>query len=74
MQTGDIPGAFKTLELASRLDAGNPDIVRMMSKVKPKFEQLESKRKRGLSSTELFKERGDQSYKGMSIFFQVSMN
>lgn len=63
MQNGDIPGAMKTLDLASRLDAGNPDIERMLSKVKPKFDAVEAKRKAGLSSTELHKEQGDTAYK-----------
>lgn len=63
MMEGNIAGAFKTLELASRLDAGNSDIVRMMSKVKPKYEAMEAKRKRGLSATEGHKERGDERYK-----------
>jgi len=63
MQAADIPGAYKTLELASRIDAGNPDIERMMSKVKPRFEAMEKKRKAGLSATEIYKERGDEAYK-----------
>ncbi|GFH49669.1 hypothetical protein CTEN210_06145 [Chaetoceros tenuissimus] len=67
MQNGDIPAAYKTLELASRLDAGNPDIERMMSKVKPKFEALEAKRKSGLSQTALFKEKGDEQYKSANF-------
>ena len=53
----------KTLELASRLDAGNPDITRMMDKVKPEWEKQERKRKSGLSSTEKLKEDGDENYK-----------
>jgi len=72
MQTGDIPGAFKTLELASRLDAGNPDIERMMSKVGPKFKALEARRKSGLSSTEAHKERGDEAYKVSDQFFECN--
>jgi len=67
MQSGDIPGAYKTLELASRIDAGNADIVRMMSRVKPKYEALERTRKAGLSQTELFKEKGDESYKAANF-------
>ncbi len=70
MQSGDIPGAFKTLELASRIDAGNADIVRMMSKVKPKYEALERSRKAGLSQTELFKEKGDEAYKVRTFKFK----
>ena len=63
MQNGDIPGAMKTLDLASRLDAGNPDIVRMMKKVSPKWDKMEEKRKASLSGTEKFKEKGDECYK-----------
>jgi len=63
MQSGDIAGAYKTLELASRLDAGNASIEKMMSKVKPKYEAMENRRKAGLSSTELHKEKGDEAYK-----------
>jgi len=37
-QSGDIPGAMKTLELASRLDAGNSEIERLLRKVKPQYE------------------------------------
>lgn len=63
MQSGDIAAAFKTLELASRIDAGNSEIERMMSRVKPKYEALEARRKAGLSSTEVYKEKGDEAYK-----------
>lgn len=63
MTNGDIAGAYKTLELASRLDAGNPDIQRMMSKVKPKYEKMEAQRKAGLSGSEMHKEKGDEKYK-----------
>jgi stress-induced-phosphoprotein 1 len=60
---GDIAAAFKTLDLASRLDAGNPDLISLMSKVKPKWEKLEQKRKAGLSGPDLHKEKGDVMYK-----------
>lgn len=63
MQNGDIPGAMKTLDLASRLDAGNPDIDRMMKKVRPKWEKMETQRRAGLSGTEKHKEKGDDCYK-----------
>jgi len=71
MQSNDISGAYKTLELASRLDAGNPDIQRMMSRVKPKFERMEARRKAGLSITESHKEKGDDAYK--SAKFEVAI-
>jgi len=67
MQGGDIASAYKTLELASRLDAGNPDIGRMMAKVKPRWEAMEKKRKASLSSTEIYKERGDEAYKAANF-------
>jgi len=67
MQSGDISGAYKTLELASRLDAGNPDIERMMGRVKPKFESMEARRKAGLSATEIYKEKGDEAYKAANF-------
>ena len=41
MQNGDIEKAFKTLEAASRIDAGNSDIQNMMNKVRPKWEAME---------------------------------
>mmetsp|Transcript_34704 Transcript_34704/g.84154 ORF Transcript_34704/g.84154 Transcript_34704/m.84154 type:complete len:252 (+) Transcript_34704:54-809(+) len=63
LQNGDIPNAMKTLDLASRLDAGNPDIEAMMKKIKPKWETMEKKRKAGLSSVEQHKEKGDECYK-----------
>lgn len=67
MQNGDIAAAMKTLDLASRLDAGNPDIEKMMSKVKPKWEAIEKKRKATLSPVEKFKEKGDESYKNANF-------
>jgi len=63
MQSGDIAGAHKTLQLASRSGAGNSDVERMMAKIKPKYEAMERKRKAGLSGTEALKEKGDQAYK-----------
>lgn len=63
MQAGDIGGAYKTLDLASRLDAGNPAISKLMDKVKPKWDQMEAKRKASLSGPELYKEKGDEKYK-----------
>lgn len=64
MQNGDVGGAYKTLELASRLDAGNPEIEKMMSKVKPKWEKMEAQRRAKLGGPELHKEKGDDLYKG----------
>lgn len=59
----DIAGAYKTIDLASRLDAGNPDVERLKAKINPAWEQLEAKRKASLSGPELYKEKGDDLYK-----------
>jgi tetratricopeptide (TPR) repeat protein len=67
MQNGDVTGAMKQLELASRLCAGNPVIEKMMAKVKPKFDAQEKKRKANMSPVERFKEMGDQSYKNANF-------
>ena len=60
---GQIGEAMKTLELASRLDAGNPKIQALQAKVKPAFEKQEKARKSKLSGHELHKEKGDECYK-----------
>jgi tetratricopeptide (TPR) repeat protein len=67
MQNGDIAAAMKTLDLASRIDAGNADIEKMMKKVKPKWEAMEKKRKSNLSPVEKHKEKGDECYKNASF-------
>jgi stress-induced-phosphoprotein 1 len=63
LQNGDIGSAYKQLELASRLDAGNPSIEALMKRVRPKYEKLEAQRKASLTSDELYKEKGDDCYK-----------
>ncbi|KAL3907599.1 MAG: hypothetical protein SGARI_003460 [Bacillariaceae sp.] len=67
MQNGDIPGAMKQLDLASRMDAGNPIIKNIMDKVKPKFDKMEKERKSNLSPVERYKEAGDQAYKNANF-------
>jgi stress-induced-phosphoprotein 1 len=63
LQAGDVAAAYKTVELASRLDAGNARIVALQAKVNPKYEQMEKKRKASLGGAELHKEKGDEFYK-----------
>ena len=65
--SGDIAGAMKQLEFASRMDAGNPHIQKIMDKVKPKYDEMEKKRKAGLSAVERYKESGDQAYKNANF-------
>jgi stress-induced-phosphoprotein 1 len=60
---GEISAAMKTLDLASRLDAGNASIQKLMAKVKPAFDKQEAARKKNLSKTEVLKEKGDEAYK-----------
>lgn len=67
MQNGDVAGAYKQLDFASRLDAGNSHIERLMSTVKPKWDAMERKRKASLSPVEKFKEQGDASYKNAAF-------
>lgn len=62
-QNGDLGGAMKTLELASRLDAGNPNIDRLKKKIQPMWEAQEMRRKKKLSPAEKMKEKGDEMYK-----------
>jgi stress-induced-phosphoprotein 1 len=63
LQNGDVVGAYKTLDLASRLDAGNPDIQALTKRVKPKYDAMEAKRKANLTGPEIAKEKGDDAYK-----------
>lgn len=63
LANGDIANAYKTLDTAQRMDSSNPDVKAKMSKVQPKYEQLEKQRKANLSGPELFKEKGDEKYK-----------
>lgn len=67
MMDGDIAGAYKSLDLASRLDAGSPIIEKLMAKVKPQYEAMERRRKSGLSLTEQYKEKGDEAYKSAAF-------
>lgn len=62
-KAGNYSEAMKTLELASRLDAGNARIKALEGKIKPAFEKQEKARKSKLSGPELYKEKGDDLYK-----------
>lgn len=61
--TSDIPGAFKTIDQALRLDPTNSTLNSMMDRVRPRYEQMEKQRVAGLSGPERLKEQGDQKYK-----------
>eukprot|EP00957_Ditylum_brightwellii_P061771 4687388-Ditylum_brightwellii.AAC.1 len=69
MQSGDIAGAQKSLDLASRIDADNLEIKRMMDCVKPNFEEKEapSSSKACPPLSDLYKEEGDEQYKAANF-------
>ena len=62
-QAGDVYAAYKTLEAAKRLDAGNRDVKKLESKILPAYEKAEAKRKKGMTGSALWKEKGDDLYK-----------
>merc|ERR1712216_1070516 len=59
----DLQGCVKALESGLAIQSSNPDLERMMAKVKPKYEKMETARKAGLSGSEVHKEKGDEKYK-----------
>ena len=67
LQANDIVNAYKTLQLATRLDAGSPAIERLSKKITPAYEKHEYQRKKSLSGHDLFKERGDEFYKNANF-------
>jgi stress-induced-phosphoprotein 1 len=66
-QSNDIVNAYKTLQLATRLDAGSKEIERLSKKINPAYEKYEKQRKQSLSGYELHKERGDDMYKNANF-------
>jgi len=66
-RSGDVYAAYKTLEAAKRLDAGNADVVKLEGKILPAYEKAEAKRKKGMTGSALFKEKGDDLYKNANF-------
>lgn len=62
-KSGDIAGAFRALEQARAVDAGNQSLQAQFEKVKVLFDKAEKARKQGLSGIERLKEEGDEKYK-----------
>lgn len=62
-KSGDIPGAFRLLEQARAVDAGNPSVQRLFDQVKVQYDKYEKSRKMGLSPLARIKEQGDDKYK-----------
>jgi len=61
--SGDIYGAFRTLEAALRLDPDNDRLNKLMGEVKPMYEKKEKQRVSSLDPLESIKEGGDKYYK-----------
>lgn len=66
-QSGDVTAAYKTLQLASRLDGNSPDIARLQKTIQPAYDKAERQRKQSLSGIELHKEKGDELYKAANF-------
>mmetsp|Transcript_9156 Transcript_9156/g.17960 ORF Transcript_9156/g.17960 Transcript_9156/m.17960 type:complete len:327 (+) Transcript_9156:79-1059(+) len=62
-KSGDLAGAFRALEQARAVDAGNTELQAQFEKVKAAHEKAEKSRKMGLSPLEAQKEKGDEKYK-----------
>jgi stress-induced-phosphoprotein 1 len=63
VKSGDVTGAYKTLDAALRLDPQNDTLNRMMNKVKPMYERAEKQRVSSLDPSERVKEEGDSKFK-----------
>lgn len=62
-KSGDIAGAYRALEQARAVDAGNAQLQAQFDKVKAAYDKAEKSRKMGLSPLEAMKEKGDEKYK-----------
>ncbi len=63
----DIPGAFRTIDQALRLDPTNETLNRQMNRVRPLFERAEKHRVSSLDPKERVKEEGDNFFKAANF-------
>lgn len=63
LKADDVPGAFKTIDNALRLDPTNDTLNKMMNRVRPMYERAEKQRVAKLDPTERMKEEGDNQFK-----------
>ena len=64
---GDFAECIRICDQGLALDGGNDALTKLRTKVAPKFEAAEKKRRSSLSPTELLKEEGDKHYKAASF-------
>lgn len=65
--SGDVYGAYRTLEAALRLDPANSNINDLMKQVRPAYERAEKQRVSNLDPVEAIKEKGDTLYKASNF-------
>lgn len=63
----DITGAFKTLEMAMRLEPEHRGLNKLMDSVRPKYEMSEKHRLANLDPKERMKEEGDTFFKAANF-------
>jgi tetratricopeptide (TPR) repeat protein len=63
VSSGDITGAFKTVDNALRLDPTNSTLNNMMNRIRPQYERAEKARIATLDPKERMKEEGDKYFK-----------
>jgi len=64
---GEFAECIRICDQGLALDGGNDALTKLRTKVAPKFEAAEKKRRSSLSPTELLKEEGDKHYKAASF-------
>jgi tetratricopeptide (TPR) repeat protein len=67
VSSGDITGAFKTVDSALRLDPTNSTLNNMMNRIRPQYERAEKARIATLDPKERMKEEGDKYFKDASF-------
>jgi len=66
-KAGEFAECIRICDQGLALDGGNDMLTSLKTKVTPKYEAAEKKRKAGLSPTELLKEEGDKHYKAAAF-------
>lgn len=70
--SGDVVGAFKTVDNALKLDPLNEKLKRLVTRIKPLHDRSEKARVSTLDPTERIKEEGDNFYKASQFEKAIS--